>query len=348
MARQSKVSENHAELDRRLLKAIQQGMPLLQEPFAELASQLGYDEGQLLDCLRSLKQPDGIIREISAIFDASAMGYDQALVAFKVAQKNIAKAGTTVAKHPGVSHCYHREGPEEACNLWFTLAISPASRLGLEKTTHVLADNCEVSSSAIFRALKCYKLDTRFTTVAPTQVNKPPTDAPQQPSEEHLRAIHALQEDLPIRKNPFAPLAEAAGMDVDTLLDHAKDFLSWGWMRRYAAQLYHRRAGAAANVMVAWRVPPAAADTAARKCAQLAQVSHCFLRQSGPQWHYSLYTMIHGHTRQDCSVAIDEIIAIAGIADRVELWTAEEYKKQRIQLFSDEEVAWETKVLEKI
>ena len=331
--------------DRRLLELIQQGVPLVSAPFAELARQLGCAEQEVLDRVSTLGGDGGLIREIAGIFDASALGYQQALVALRTSPEDLDSAGALAAEHPGVSHCYGREG---SYNLWLTLATSPRSRLGLESTVSIFAANGHASASMVLPSLRRYKLDTRsaILNVVPAAQQPHPAPhvdrpAPPQPSDAQLRALRTLQQDLPARSDAFAPLAKAAKMSVKELLAHAADFQAWGWMRRYAAVLHHRRAGAVANVMVVWRVADAAADAAGRKIAQLHQVSHCYLRPTGPDWPYSLYTMVHGRSRQDCAVAIDEISAVTRMTERAELWTGKEYKKSRMTLFSEAEQQWE-------
>ena len=113
------------ELDRRLLNEIQRQVPLVREPFAQLAAMLGCDEGPVLRRVEALRHGEGVIREISGIFDAVALGYHQALVAMRVPPERLDGAGAAAAGHPGVSHCYARDGE---VNLWLTLAVSPASR----------------------------------------------------------------------------------------------------------------------------------------------------------------------------------------------------------------------------
>lgn len=91
-----------------------------------------------------------------------------------------------------------------------------------------------------------------------------------------------------------------------------------------------RAAGSKANVLVAW-------------AAQIAGISHCYLRPAGPGWPYNLYTMIHGRSRQDCRLAIETILATTSLTGHVELWTAAEYKKRRIRLFGPDEAQWESR-----
>ena len=88
------------ELDRRLLNEVQRQVPLVREPFAQLASLLGSDEGTILRHVAALRQGEAVIREISGIFDAAALGYHQALVAMRVPPERLDQAGSAVAGWP--------------------------------------------------------------------------------------------------------------------------------------------------------------------------------------------------------------------------------------------------------
>ena len=143
------------DLDRRLLDAVQNRVPFVREPFAELAGRLGCDERTVIARIAALRGPGGVIREISGIFDAAALGYAQALVAFRVPPARIDQAGQTVAAHPGVSHCYERRG---AYNLWFTLATAPGSVMGLAGTAEVLARRCGADRHMVLPSLRRYSI----------------------------------------------------------------------------------------------------------------------------------------------------------------------------------------------
>ncbi len=330
------------EFDRQLLQRLQAGVPLVREPYAQLASELACDEQSLLGRLEQLRAAGGVVREISGIFEAGLLGYDVALVALALDEDSLDKAGRLVAGHPGVSHCYGRQG---RYNLWFTLGVSPQSTLGLDRTAAIIAEHCHAAGRMMMPALRRYKLHVRF---GAASEDAPPDFAPAasraatlQLTDEQILAIRALQIDLPNRSDPFALSAKAVGLDADVLLVHAAGLLAAGALRRYAAVLRHRRAGAAANVLVAWKVDEHLADLAGETCASIQAVSHCYLRPTAEDWPYNLYTMIHGQSRDDCEATIAKIANAAGLADRADLWTAHEYKKQRMRLFTEEEAKWE-------
>ena len=72
-----------------------------------------------------------IIREITPIFDTTALGYESMLVAAKVDAEHPHRAAQVINEHPGVSHNYLRN---HEFNLWFTIAVAPDSELGLDGT----------------------------------------------------------------------------------------------------------------------------------------------------------------------------------------------------------------------
>lgn len=341
------MSVELSEFDRRLLDAVQRGVPLIPRPYGQLAAGLGATEEQVLARVEALGGPGGILREIVGIFDATALGYASTLAAARCDPVRLDEAGRTVAAHPGVSHCYARQGP---LNLWFTLVVPADSRLGLPGTLKLLAGRIGAQRMLSLRMLRRYKLDVRFEMARASQV--PPARARDSirrslsvpaatPTAEQIRAIRALQRPLPTVPEPFAALAATEGLDADDLLVFAADFLAAGWMRRYAGVLRHRAAGAKVNVLVAWEVPRAKADVFAAQAAGLHAVSHCYLRAVAADWPYSLYTMIHGGSAEDVDRTIEAIVASAGDFPRVSLPTTSEYKKAAVRLFDPEFARWE-------
>ena len=333
------------QFDRRLLGMLEGGLALVREPYAHIAAQLGCPQQRVLDRIPSLRGDDGLIRRITGVFDAAALGYTQSLVAMTIAPDQLDAAGAKAATHPGVSHCYGRDG---RFNLWFTLAVSPRSALGLDRTAELLCELCTARAAVTLPATKRYKLNVRFAAPSgpaaePLVPARSSPGRPAEPTTQQIIAIHALQEDLPARGDPFAPLADSVGLDPDALLVHAADFLTAGWMRRYAAILHHRAAGAKANVLVAWCVDAQATDRAGRICAADLSVSHCYLRTAGQDWAYNLYTMIHAPDRAEAQRTIGQLSAAMGEPERAQLWTLKEYTKRRIRLFTAAEREWETR-----
>jgi DNA-binding Lrp family transcriptional regulator len=336
--------EKWSEFDRRLLARLESGLPLVARPFEQLADHLGVPVASVLSAVRRLRGPGGIIREISGILDPARLGYEQALVALAVPEATLDRAGQLAAGHPGVSHAYARCGP---VNLWLTLAVSTTSRLGLVGTVQRLARQAGATRTLILPAQQRWKLHVRWMAEqagpsAPPHTPAPPeTPAPAniQITDSLARAVRALQQDLPAERAPFDRLSAKVGLAPADLLNEASRLAEGGILRRYAAVLRHRRAGAACNLLVAWELR----DASAAREATLAcpAVSHVVLRPPADDWPYRLYTMIHAADPAGCQAVVDQLASGDGLDNRIELWTRNEYAKRRARLLTDHEARWE-------
>jgi len=95
-------------LDRDLLIALEPGLPVTREPFAEIGRRLGIPESAVLDRLQRLRG-DGVIRRFRARIDQRKVGVtENALVAWRVSEERSGETGVLLAQCPGVTHCYER------------------------------------------------------------------------------------------------------------------------------------------------------------------------------------------------------------------------------------------------
>ena len=144
--------------DAALLGLLQEAVPFTAHPFADLGQRCGLGEEETLACVKRLKA-ERVIRQISAIFDTRSLGYASSLVAAKVAPEQVDDAAAIISAHPGVSHNYLRN---HEFNLWYTIAIPPTSRLGLEQTVDLLHRQSGSLSTRLLPTLKLHKIGVRF------------------------------------------------------------------------------------------------------------------------------------------------------------------------------------------
>ena len=286
-----------------------------------------------------------IIRQVTPIFDTRALGYSSMLVAAKVDPEHPHRAAQVINAHPGVSHNYLRN---HEFNLWFTIATEPDSELGLEGTLEVLAREAGAESVRQLPTLKLFKirmdLEMEGDTAALAQAAevKEPVELERQPYDElDIAVIRALQGDMPVTAEPYAQAAAALGMPQERLLDHLAGMQERGLLRRVAAILYHRRAGFSANGMGVWQVPDEQILDIGRRMAAVRGVSHCYQRPTYADWPYSVFTMAHGRSKDECDAVLDSIAQQTGISERATLYSSTEFKKIRLLYFTDEFKAWE-------
>ncbi len=334
------------EADKRLMNLLQSSFPLDPEPFALLASEAEMELDDVLARTRRLLD-QRIIREISPIFDTRALGYESMLVAAKVDSEHLQRAAAVVNSHPGVSHNYLRT---HDFNLWFTIATPPDSELGLAGTLDVLMRETGAESMRRLPALTVFKINVNLEMekgagALPAAVDAaPPRELEPQPYDERdIAVIRALQGPMEATERPYDEAAAAVGIGTDELLEHLGGMIDRKLLRRVAAVLFHRRAGFSANGMGVWKVPEGEIVETGRRMASFRGVSHCYQRPTYPDWPYSVFTMAHGRSKEECDAILDSIAEECGIGpdDRATLYSSTEYKKTRLHYFTDEYSQWE-------
>ncbi len=332
------------DIDRSILNLMQGSFPIAERPYAAVAEQAQITEEELLTRIQRLLK-DRIIRQVTPIYDTRALGYGSMLVAAKVDPEHPWRAGKIINSHPGVSHNYLRN---HDFNMWFTLAVEEDSKLGLQGTLNILQDLTGAESIRQLPTLKLFKIrmdlemegDTK--SLSTQGVAEEPVDLSRVDYDDTDRAvIRATQGDLPVVPEPYVDAAAELGMSVPDLLTHLEGMRERGILRRVAAILYHRRAGFSANGMGVWEVPEEQIADLGPKMAAYRGISHCYQRPTYEDWSYSVFTMAHGRSKEECDAILDQIAVDTGIEGRATLYSSTEFKKIRLMYFTDDFRNWE-------
>jgi DNA-binding Lrp family transcriptional regulator len=334
------------EADKRLMNLLQSSFPLDPEPFALIASEAEMETEEALARTRRLLD-ERIVREITPIFDTRALGYDSMLVAARVDAENPQRAAAAVNAHPGVSHNYLRT---HDFNLWFTIAVPPDSALGMEGTLEALMREAGADSMRQLPTLTLFKINMNLEMERGTEAlaaaveAAPPRELERQPyGEREIATIRALQGPMEAAERPYDAAAEELGIATEELLERLREMTERKLLRRVAAILYHRRAGFSANGMGVWKVPEDEILETGRRMASFRGISHCYQRPTYEDWPYSVFTMAHGRSKEECDAILDSIAAECGMgpADRATLYSSTEYKKIRLHYFTEDYRRWE-------
>ena len=334
------------EVESALLDTLQNSFPIVARPFATMAEKHGLGEEEVLAKVQKFKD-GGVIRQVSPIFDTKSLGYKSSLVAAKYPAEKLDAAAEIVNQHPGVSHNYARN---HEFNMWYTVAIPPDTKLGLEGTCDKIHEESGAEKTRVLPTLKLFKIGVDLDMTgkrkagarAKAHYTEDDRGTPDAVTDEERRVIRESQWDMAVVPEPWKVPAEKAGVSVERLLEVLEELKGKGQLRRVAAVLFHRRMGFRANGMGVWKVPEDRVEEVGPIMGSFRSVSHCYLRPTYEDWPYNLFSMVHGKTKDDCEDILDAIAEETGIMDRTSLYSTKEFKKTRVPYFTQEMLDWET------
>jgi DNA-binding Lrp family transcriptional regulator len=315
---------NLDDLNRQILARLQNGFPLTSHPFTDMGRTLSLSGDEVMQRIQYLKN-EGIVRQISPVFDSRSLGYATTLIAMHVPGDKFERCSGILRKNPYVSHAYEREHP---VNIWFTLAVPGHNYI--EEEVIKIADAVPADDVFQLPAARLFKIGAFFGTKGMYQKTTGKLSQVVELSPEDKLVVNELQRDLPLSSRPFIEMSGRTGMSEEQFLEQCHSLLERGIMRRYGAAVNHRQAGYTANAMTCWKVPSEKIDKIGQHLALLREVSHCYERETSLKWPYNLYAMIHGKERRTCQEIAEEISRNFGIEDFLVLFSTRELKKTRI------------------
>ena len=288
-----------------------------------------------------------IIRQVTPIFDTRALGYQSMLVAAKVDAENPHRAAKVINAHPGVSHNYLRN---HEFNLWFTIAVEPDSKLGLEGTLDVLAEATGAESIRQLPTLKLFKIRMDLEMEGaprrwPAAEAVEPIELDPRPTTTDIAVIRATQGAMPVVPEPYAPAAERLGITQDEVCAHLESLQERGGC--CAASPRSSSTAAPASRPTAWasgRSPTSGSSTSAARWPPTAASRTATSGRPTPDWPYSVFTMAHGRSKEECDAILDSIAdGRPGSRTARRSTRSTEFKKIRLLYFTDDFKRWEAR-----
>lgn len=97
------------DLEKQVIASVQGDLPVLSNPYSEIAERLGVSEALVLQTLKNLCDR-GVIRRFGATIRHQRSGFKaNAMVAWCVDEERIEEVGDVFAAFTEVSHCYRRD-----------------------------------------------------------------------------------------------------------------------------------------------------------------------------------------------------------------------------------------------
>lgn len=296
------------DLDLRLLNDFQRDLPLVPQPFAAMAEQLGISEAEVIARLGRLSDA-GRIARVGATCRPNTAGAST-LAALQVPSLRIDEVAALVGQEAGVNHSYLREGD---WNLWFVATAPDAARLAASLARIEATTGLPVLSLPLLRA---FNIDLGFPLHGPRRsmaLDRPADMQALRPGDAAL--MQALSSGLALAPRPFAALAADLDRDEAEIIARIDALARARLLTRVGVIVRHRELGWRENAMVVWQLPEEAITDAGRALARIPGVTLCYQRRTVPGvWDWPLFCMIHARTRPEAMAVLDLARALPELA----------------------------------
>lgn len=132
------------ELDKKIVRAMQDELPLVAEPFKLIAEEIDATEEQVLARLR-LMQADGALRKMGAVLKHREVGFRaNALGVWIVPEERMNEVADIMCAHMAVTHCYDRNVTPDWPYNFYTM-IHGTSREDCQQIAAVLSEETGIS-----------------------------------------------------------------------------------------------------------------------------------------------------------------------------------------------------------
>lgn len=129
-------------LDLALVRAIQNGLPLVSDPYARIAAQLGLSEAEVIRRLERLLE-SGDIRRLGVVVRHRELGYiANAMVVWDVPDERVSELGRLIGCQSCVTLCYRRPRRPGRWSYNLFCMIHGRNREGVLRNLERLVESC--------------------------------------------------------------------------------------------------------------------------------------------------------------------------------------------------------------
>lgn len=159
-------SQNIAEQDRDMIKAVEAGLPIVSRPYATIAKQLGTTEQDIMTRLQRLIV-NGSIKRYGVVVRHKELGYTaNGMVVWDVPDDRVDELGLCIGKYACVTLSYRRPRrlPEWPYNL-FTM-VHGSSREEVSEKVEEIVDKCglqDINHTILFSTRRFKQRGARYT-----------------------------------------------------------------------------------------------------------------------------------------------------------------------------------------
>ena len=140
------------EKDKEILQMLQNGFPLISEPYKAIGDKLWIDEYSVISRVVRLIQK-GVIRYVGPFFNSRKLGYKGCLAAIDVPEERVDEVAAIINSFDEVTHNYLREGSP---NIWFTIITNSPERQ--QEILSIIKVKTGIDEIMLFSSKKFFKV----------------------------------------------------------------------------------------------------------------------------------------------------------------------------------------------
>ena len=127
------------QLDRKIIEATQEGLPLAPEPYAVVAQQVGSTAAEVMTRMERMLE-SGVIRRVGVVPNHYALGYQaNGMTVWDLPDDAIERLGPKVGALDFVSHCYQRPRHPPLWNYNLFVMVHGKSKEEVESKVEAIA-----------------------------------------------------------------------------------------------------------------------------------------------------------------------------------------------------------------
>jgi DNA-binding Lrp family transcriptional regulator len=128
--------------------------------------------------------------------------------------------------------------------------------------------------------------------------------------------IDVISNGLPLVSRPYEVISQQLRCSEIRVLEVLQRLMQRGDIKRFGVVVRHRKLGYRANGMVVWNIPDDRIKELGRCIGRYEFVTLCYQRPRRlPDWPYNLFSMVHGHDRDEVIGQVGLIVEQCGLQD---------------------------------
>lgn len=290
-------------IDRKLLAALENGLPLVSEPYRQIGEQLGLSEDEVIIRLIRLSEEE-VIKRFGLVVRHHELGYRaNAMVVWDVPDNSVDNIGRRAAAKEYVTLCYRRPRrmPKWPFNLF--CMIHGKDRAAVRKQIEQLNHETELGaypSSVLFSRRRFKQRGARYGHINDAEI------VPLDPVDRDI--VNGLQGGFPISAEPFADAATVLGISESDLITRVKNLCERGVLSRFGPMINAERLGGDVT-LAALSVPDEDFDRVSELVNAHPEVAHNYARGH----HLNMWFVLSVEHGNRIPEVIDEIEKETGL-----------------------------------